>query len=89
MTPSPHPCNCVDSGTDVRFLMYYFGNELAVFNLMNRDGNNNSRGRRRNFMQRQKMDSHGNSPALYAYLSVCVLCVCAHVLLSKQLADVP
>lgn len=71
--PPPHPCNAVDSGTDVRFLMYYFGNELAVFNLMNRDGNNNnSRRRRRNLMQRQKMDSHGNSPALYAYLSVCV-----------------
>lgn len=75
--PSPQPCNAVDSGTDVRFLMYYFGNELAVFNLMNRDGNNNnSRRRRRNLMQRQKMDSHGNSPALYAYLSVCVVCVC-------------
>lgn len=74
--PSSHPCNTVDSGTDVRFLMYYFGNELAVFNLMNRDGNNN----RRNLMQRQKMDSYGNSPALYAYLSVCecvcVVCVC-------------
>lgn len=72
--PSPHPGNAVDSGTDVRFLMYYFGNELAVFNLMNRDGNN-KQGRRRNLMQRQKMDSYGNSHALYAYLHKCV-CVC-------------
>lgn len=70
----PTPATSVDSGTDVRFLMYYFGNELAVFNLMNRDGNNNSRRRRRrNLMQRQKMDSHG---FVRIPKCVCVCCVC-------------
>lgn len=86
-SPCPHPlCNAVDSGTDVRFLMYYFGNELAVFNLMNRDGNNNNNNGRRNLMQRQKMDSYGNSHALYAYQSVCVcvLCVCLCPCFVKQ-----